>query len=75
LSGGGSAVAIGVFVVLGSLTVAGPVVYFMVAGERAAAPLASIKQFMAAHNAVIVMVVFLVLGAKLLGNGIAGLSA
>jgi hypothetical protein len=29
---------------------------------------------MAAHNAVIMMVVLLVLGAKLIGNGIAGLS-
>jgi threonine/homoserine/homoserine lactone efflux protein len=74
LSGGESATAIGVFVIIGSLTVAGPVLYFMIAGDRAAAPLASIKQFMSAHNAVIMMVLFLVLGAKLLGNGIAGLS-
>ena len=29
---------------------------------------------MSAHNAVIMMVVLLVLGAKLLGNGIAGLA-
>ena len=29
---------------------------------------------MSAHNAVIMMVVLLVLGAKLIGNGIAGLS-
>ena len=75
LSGGGTTVAVAVFVILGSLTVVGPVLYFMIAGDRAAAPLASIKQFMSAHNAVIMMVLFLVLGAKLLGNGIAGLSA
>ena len=30
---------------------------------------------MSAHNAVIMMVVLLVLGAKLLGDGIAGLSS
>lgn len=72
--GGGTAVSIAVFVVIGSLTVAGPVVFNMVARERAAAPLASIKQFMSEHNAVIMMVVLLVLGAKLLGSGIAGLS-
>ena len=59
---------------LGSLTVAGPVLFYMVAGDRAAGPLASIKEFMSAHNAVIMMVVLLVLGAKLLGNGIAGLA-
>lgn len=74
LSGGGTTAAVAVFVILGSLTVVGPVLYFMIAGERAAAPLASIKEFMSAHNAVIMMVLFLVLGAKLLGNGIAGLS-
>ena len=44
----------------------------MIANQRAAAPLASIKQFMSDHNAVIMMVVLLVLGAKLLGGGIAG---
>ena len=63
-----------VFVVIGSLTVAGPVVFFLVAPRRAAGPLSSIKDFMAAHNAVIMMVVLLVLGAKLIGNGIAGLT-
>ena len=30
---------------------------------------------MSAHNAVIMMVILLVLGARLLGNGISGLSA
>ena len=68
------AVSIACFVVIGSLTVAGPVVFFLVASRRAAGPLESIKDFMAAHNAVIMMVVLLVLGAKLLGNGIAGLT-
>ncbi len=62
------------FVVLGSLTVAGPVVFSLVASAKAAGPLNSIKGFMAEHNAVIMMVLLLVLGAKLLGNGIAGLS-
>lgn len=74
LSTGESAVAIGVFVVLGSLTVAGSVLFFVFGGDRATGPLASIKDFMAQHNAVIMMVVLLVLGAKLIGNGIAGLA-
>ncbi len=74
LDGGGSAVAVAVFVVIGSLTVAGPVLFYLVATEKATTSLASIKDFMAAHNAVIMMVLFLVLGAKLVGNGIAGLS-
>ena len=48
--------------------------YYLVASESAAGPLNTIKQFMAAHNAVIMMVVLLVLGAKLLGQGIGGLT-
>ncbi len=74
LSGGESAIAVAVFVVIGSLTVAGPVLFYMFARERAEGPLASIKEFMSEHNAVIMMVVLLVLGAKIGGSGIAGLS-
>jgi threonine/homoserine/homoserine lactone efflux protein len=73
LDAGGTAVAIGCFVVIGSLTVGGPVVFFLVASRRAVGPLESIKDFMAAHNAVIMMVVLLILGAKLIGDGWAGL--
>jgi threonine/homoserine/homoserine lactone efflux protein len=74
LDTGETAIAIAIFVVIGSLTVAGPVLFFVLASERAAKPLASIKDFMSAHNAVIMMVLLLVLGAKLLGDGIAGLA-
>jgi threonine/homoserine/homoserine lactone efflux protein len=73
LGGSQGAVAIAVFVVLGSVTVAGPVLCFVVAPGWATGPLTSIKTFMAAHNAVIMFVLFLVLGAKILGTGIAGL--
>lgn len=74
LDGGESAIAVAVFVILGSLTVAGPVVFYLFGSSRAAGPLTSIKDFMSGHNGVIMMVVLLVLGAKLIGNGIAGLS-
>ncbi len=74
LSGGDSAIAIAVFVVIGSLTVAGPVLFYVIATAKAAGPLASIKEFMSDHNAVIMMVVLLVLGAKILGQGFAGLT-
>ena len=70
-----SAEVIAVFVIIGSLTVVGPVLYFLFAGDRATQPLASVKEFMTDNNAVIMMVVLLLLGAKLVGNGIAGLSA
>lgn len=74
LDGVQSAEVITVFVIVGSLTVVGPVLYLLFAGDRATKPLASIKRFMTDNNAVIMMVVLLVLGAKLLGNGITGLS-
>jgi hypothetical protein len=63
-----------VFVIIGSITVAGPVLFYLLAGDRAAGPLADIKQFMSDHNAVIMMILLLVLGMKLLGTGIAGLT-
>jgi threonine/homoserine/homoserine lactone efflux protein len=74
LSSGGTTVAIAVFVLIGSVTVGGPVIFYLAVTDRAARPLAQIKQFMSDHNAVIMMIVLLVLGAKLIGNGIAGLT-
>ena len=74
LSDGDTAIAIAVFVIVGSLTVAGPVLFYVFAPSKAGAPLESIKQFMTEHNAVIMMTVLLVLGAKVLGRGIAGLA-
>lgn len=71
LSGPATAVSIGVFVFVGSLTVAGPVVVYLVVPDRSATPLASIKEFMSAHNAAIMMIVLLLLGARLLGKGLA----
>lgn len=66
-----TAIATAVFVVVGSVTVAGAVLFHLFAGDRAARPLAAVKGFMAANNAVIMMVVLLLLGAKLLGDGLA----
>ena len=61
--------AIAVFVVLASLTVAGSVVFFLVAPAAAARPLDSLKEFMTANNSVIMMVILLIFGVKLLGEG------
>ena len=65
------AIAIGVFVALGSATVAGAVLFYLVDAKRAARPLEAIRRFMSDNNAVIMMVVLLLLGAKLLGDGLA----
>lgn len=75
LSTGDSTIAVAVFVVIGSLTVAGPVLFYLFAPRTAAKPLEAIKEFMSEHNAVIMFVVLLVLGAKLLGDGLGGIAA
>jgi threonine/homoserine/homoserine lactone efflux protein len=64
------AIAVAVFVVLGSVTVAGAVLFYLVDAKRAGPPLDAIRQFMSDNNAVIMMVVLLLLGAKLLGDGL-----
>jgi threonine/homoserine/homoserine lactone efflux protein len=74
LSAGGDAVAIVVFVAIGSIGVAVPVIVYLVAEDRAAGPLAELRDWMARNSNVIMMVVCLVLAAKLVGAGIAGLS-
>ncbi len=74
LSAGEDAIAVTVFVVLASVTVVGSVLFYLLASTKAAEPLAAIKEFMSDHNAVIMMVILLILGAKLIGNGLAGVS-
>jgi len=74
LPAGQDVVAIAAFVMIGSLTVAGPVAAYLLAGERTARPLASAKEFTTAHSRVIMLMLFTVLGAKLIGNGPAGLT-
>ncbi|MGZ5129513.1 MAG: GAP family protein [Actinomycetota bacterium] len=69
-----TAIAVAVFVAIGSVTVVGAVLAYLVAHDRAIGPLATIKVFMLANNNVIMMVLLLVLGAKLIGDGVAGLS-
>ncbi len=74
ISGGESAVALAVFILVGSLTILAPVAVYFLLGARAPAILNEMKTWMAAHNAAIMTVLLLVLGAKLIGDAIAGLS-
>lgn len=68
-----TAIAIAAFVLIGSSTVAGAVLLSLLAGERVAGPLASVRQFMADNNAVIMFIVLLLLGGKFLGDGLGAL--
>ena len=56
---------------LASLTVAVPVIANLIAGEKAAPTLNSMKTWLIANNATVMAVLFVVLGAKVLGDGIA----
>ena len=73
MSGGQSAVALAVFVVIASASVAAPVLYYLIAGESAAETLNGWKAWLLANNTPVVFILFLVLGAKLVGNGLGGL--
>ena len=61
------------FIVIGTLGVGVPVRLYFVLGERSRKLLDGLKSWMAANNAVIMAVLILVIGAKLLGDGISGL--
>jgi Sap-like sulfolipid-1-addressing protein len=74
ISGGEAAGAMAVFILIGSLTILAPVVIYFAMGAKAAVILDELKTWMAANNATIMSVLLLVLGAKLIGDAIAGLS-
>jgi hypothetical protein len=68
-----SANAIGsliVFVVIASATIAGPVAYYLLGGDRAKAQLDEMKNWLALHNNAVMAVLFLVFGAKLIADGL-----
>jgi threonine/homoserine/homoserine lactone efflux protein len=74
IPGGEQAIALAVFVLLGSLTILAPVAIYFTLGARAKEILDELKNWMAAHNAAIMTVVLVVLGAKLIGDAISGMS-
>jgi threonine/homoserine/homoserine lactone efflux protein len=73
LSSSQTAACVVTFVVIASLLVVGPVIAFLVAGDRMARPLRSLKDFMQDHNAAIMIVLLGVLGLSNLGKGLGGL--
>jgi threonine/homoserine/homoserine lactone efflux protein len=65
--------ALAIFVVLGTVGPAIPVAIHLVLGERSKKLLDGLNSWMAANNAVIMAVIMLIIGVKLVGDGIAGL--
>ena len=70
LSTGDAVGSLIVFVVIGSLTIAGPVVYYLVGGEQAKARLDEMKDWLAVHNDAVMAVLFLVFGVNLIAKGL-----
>ena len=73
--GGEAAVGLIVFVVVASLTIAVPVVFYLVGGERAAHVLDGWRAWLSEHNTAVMAVLFLVFGAVLFSQGLRGLTA
>lgn len=72
---GSQAVALAIFIVIGTVGTGVPVLLFFTLGERSERMLDELKGWMAQNNATIMAVICLLIGAKLLGGGLAGLSA
>jgi threonine/homoserine/homoserine lactone efflux protein len=75
VSTGDEAVALAVFVVIGTLGPAAPWLITVFMGSRARGILDDLKAWMGTHNAAIMAVLCLVIGARLLGDGISGLGS
>ena len=73
LSGASQALVLIVLILVGSLGVAAPVAVYFLMGERAKPILDESKSWLAANNATVMMVLFLVFGVVLIGKGIGGL--
>jgi hypothetical protein len=74
LAGGEQAVALAVFVAVGTVGPGLPVAIYFAMGERAKRLLDELKGWLGAHNTAIMAVLCLVIGTKLIGDGIAGLA-
>ena len=75
LSTGDAVGSIVVFVVVCSLTIAGPVVYYLVGGARARTELDAMKGSLSVHNAAVMTVLFLVFGVDLIAKGLPPLTS
>jgi len=61
-----------VFVALASAGVVAPLLLSLALGERSRGLLDALRDWMAANNAVIMVVLFLLIGAKLIGDAVTG---
>jgi len=74
LSSGGEIGTLALFVAIASITVAIPVLANLILGDKAEESLNTMKEWLLANNNVVMTVLFVVLGTKVLGAGIAVLA-
>jgi threonine/homoserine/homoserine lactone efflux protein len=74
IPGGQQAIAYLIFALIGTAGVGIPVIIYFAMGARSEKLLAGLKDWMSAHNAVIMAVLCLIIGVKLIGDGISGLT-
>ena len=70
LSTGDAVGSLIVFVCIGSITIGAPVIYYLFGGAGAKARLVALKDWLAMHNDAVMVVLFLVLGSKLIADGL-----
>jgi hypothetical protein len=75
VAAGSQAVAMAIFILIGTIGTGVPVLLFFTMGERSERMLDELKGWMAQNNATIMAVICLLIGAKLLGDGLTGLTA
>ena len=71
--GGDAILGAAIFIIIGSVTVAGPVIGSLIAPAKAATALENAKAWLVEHNSTIMIVLFSVLGATKTGEGLASL--
>ena len=74
IAGAQQAIAYLIFAVIATIGVGTPVVIYFAMGERSQELLGKLKNWMGQHNAVIMSVLCLIIGAKLIGDAISALT-
>jgi hypothetical protein len=70
LAGADPYIVLAVFVIIGTLGLAIPIGIYFLGGDKAAETLADLRHWLAVNNAAIMSVLFVVIGAKLVGSGL-----
>ncbi len=73
LGSAASVIALALFVVIASISVAAPVALYLILGERAARTLNEWKEWLTENNATVMVILLLVFGVILIAEGVNGL--